>query len=64
MSQSILAIERDAASRSTKAVPNLLPCRIHHNGSVDPVASYWNPERAEGKPTAYHAIVCSYDRVH
>ncbi|GJN70620.1 ribonuclease H2 non-catalytic subunit [Purpureocillium lilacinum] len=48
MSQSILAIERDAASRSTKAVPNLLPCRIHHNGSVDPVASYWNPERAEG----------------
>ncbi|KAM3555452.1 hypothetical protein MY1884_005573 [Beauveria asiatica] len=22
---------------------NLLPCRIHHNGSIDPVGAYWRP---------------------
>ncbi|UNI20406.1 hypothetical protein JDV02_006496 [Purpureocillium takamizusanense] len=54
MSQPILAVERDAASRTNKATPNLLPCRIHHNGPVDPVASYWNPERVDGTTgTAY-----------
>ncbi|OAA57828.1 Ribonuclease H2, subunit C [Cordyceps fumosorosea ARSEF 2679] len=22
---------------------NLLPCHIHHNGSIDPVSAYWKP---------------------
>ncbi|KAJ6443132.1 ribonuclease H2 non-catalytic subunit [Purpureocillium lavendulum] len=47
MSQPILSIERGDASRTTKAVPNLLPCRIHHNGPVDPVSSYWNPDHTQ-----------------
>lgn len=37
-----------------KATANLLPCRINHDGSVEPVDSFWNPRTGEdGTRTAF-----------
>ncbi|POR33585.1 Uncharacterized protein TPAR_06217 [Tolypocladium paradoxum] len=53
LSQPILTIEQDQASQQVKAVPNLLPCRIHHTGPADPVPPHWNPAQvAEGTTTS------------
>ncbi|KAL2121605.1 hypothetical protein VTJ04DRAFT_5632 [Mycothermus thermophilus] len=27
-----------------KTTPHLLPCRVHHNGPVEPVQSFWDPK--------------------
>jgi hypothetical protein len=33
-----------------KATPHLLPCRINHNGSIEPVeASFWDPRTSDGE---------------
>ncbi|PSS10906.1 hypothetical protein M430DRAFT_22240 [Amorphotheca resinae ATCC 22711] len=34
-------------------VPNLLPCRIHRDGSVDASGRYWKPVLKDGKKIAY-----------
>ena len=31
-----------------KRTANLLPCRIHHDGSIDPVGAYWMPVDSTG----------------
>ncbi|KAI1801139.1 ribonuclease H1 small subunit [Daldinia bambusicola] len=37
-----------------KAQVHLLPCRIHHDGNVNPVETYWSPSENEDKiKTAY-----------
>ncbi|KAI1478766.1 hypothetical protein K445DRAFT_319279 [Daldinia sp. EC12] len=37
-----------------KAKINLLPCRIHHDGNVNPVETYWSPNESEDQTkTAY-----------
>ncbi|KAK1775715.1 ribonuclease H2, subunit C [Copromyces sp. CBS 386.78] len=36
-----------------KTTPNLLPCRIHHDGSVEPTDSFWNPREEDGLKTSY-----------
>ncbi|KAF4337678.1 ribonuclease H2 subunit C [Fusarium beomiforme] len=41
MSQPILSLTPDG--NKTKAVANLLPCRIHHDGPIDPASTYWTP---------------------
>ncbi|KAI0972807.1 ribonuclease H2, subunit C [Xylaria arbuscula] len=42
------------ASKKQKAQVNLLPCRIHHDGDVNPSDTFWNPTEAEdGLQTAY-----------
>ncbi|KAK0701636.1 ribonuclease H2 non-catalytic subunit-domain-containing protein [Lasiosphaeria miniovina] len=54
--QPMVRLERDAtATGSTqKATPHLLPCRVHHTGSVEPVQSFWEPTQGEdGTSTAY-----------
>ncbi|KAM5386743.1 hypothetical protein ACJZ2D_000036 [Fusarium nematophilum] len=52
MSQPILSIKSDETK--AKAVANLLPCRIHHNGPVDPVSTYWAPNTSDdGTKVAY-----------
>lgn len=48
MAQPILSIEEDKAKFNTKAVPNLLPCCVHHDGPVDPIDAYWKPTASEG----------------
>ncbi|KAH8808699.1 ribonuclease H2, subunit C [Xylogone sp. PMI_703] len=37
-----------------KCTPNVLPCRINHNGPVDVSKKYWTPSKMpDGKSTAY-----------
>jgi ribonuclease H2 subunit C len=33
-----------------KSTPNLLPCRINHNGSIEPIdSSFWDPQTGDGE---------------
>ncbi|KAI1132413.1 ribonuclease H2, subunit C [Nemania abortiva] len=42
------------ASELGKATVNLLPCRIHHEGDVNPSDTFWNPAKTQdGSQTAY-----------
>lgn len=43
----------NAQGETPKATPHLLPCRVHHSGSVGPVQSFWEPKVADGTRTAY-----------
>ncbi|KAK5998119.1 DNA replication licensing factor mcm6 [Cladobotryum mycophilum] len=53
MSQPILEIKRDQVS-SKETTANLLPCRVHHTGPIDPVTAYWTPEIGDDEiKTAY-----------
>lgn len=50
MTQPMLALKSDKTPEGTpKATPHLLPCRVHHNGPVEPAQSFWNPKTSEGK---------------
>lgn len=40
-SQPMLAL-KDAQNKP-KVTANLLPCRINHDGPIDPVDTFWNP---------------------
>ncbi|KAH7322955.1 ribonuclease H2, subunit C [Stachybotrys elegans] len=52
MSQPILSLQEEDSI--PKGAANLLPCRIHHNGSIDPIAGYWSPiEGEDGIGTVY-----------
>lgn len=35
-------------SETKKMTANLLPCRIHHDGPIDPVSAYWKPVDSTG----------------
>jgi hypothetical protein len=48
MSQAMLKIKPDVGS-CPKTTPNLLPCRVHYDGPVDPAQSYWSPTQNKGK---------------
>ncbi|KAI2640852.1 ribonuclease H1 small subunit [Hypomontagnella submonticulosa] len=54
MSHSIFAV-KSQDSVQKKAHVHLLPCRIHHDGNVDPMDSYWDPSegQADRTKTAY-----------
>lgn len=39
----------DKSTTATTVTPHLLPCRIHHDGSVEPVQSFWDPRVDEGE---------------
>ncbi|KAJ2987082.1 hypothetical protein NUW58_g4702 [Xylaria curta] len=42
------------ACRHEKATINLLPCRIHHDGDVNPSQTFWNPTKTgDNSHTAY-----------
>ncbi|KAK5658220.1 hypothetical protein OQA88_2195 [Cercophora sp. LCS_1] len=54
MTQPILSLTPANPEEIQKATPNLLPCKIHHNGSIEPVESFWEPTQAEdGSRAAY-----------
>ncbi|KAI1158374.1 ribonuclease H2, subunit C [Nemania serpens] len=43
-----------AASGEVKTTVNLLPCRIHHDGDVNPSDTFWNPTKTQDSAhTAY-----------
>ncbi|KAI0177961.1 ribonuclease H2, subunit C [Pestalotiopsis sp. NC0098] len=53
MSQPILTVS-SSATQQRKAQVNLLPCRVHHDGSLNSIETYWNPtEDADNTKTAY-----------
>ncbi|KAI1747982.1 ribonuclease H2, subunit C [Xylaria castorea] len=53
MSPSLLTVE-PGASEQHRATVNLLPCRIHHDGDVNPSDTFWNPTKPEeNSHTAY-----------
>ncbi|KAJ4419398.1 hypothetical protein N0V82_004980 [Gnomoniopsis sp. IMI 355080] len=53
MGQSMLSI-RQSNDSSAKVTPNLLPCRIHHDGSVGSAGPYWTPSTdPDGKKISY-----------
>ncbi|KAI0470324.1 ribonuclease H2, subunit C [Xylaria cf. heliscus] len=42
------------APEQNRATVNLLPCRIHHDGDVNPSDTFWNPTKPEdNSSTAY-----------
>ncbi|PFH56507.1 hypothetical protein XA68_16404 [Ophiocordyceps unilateralis] len=50
MGDSMLAIADNEGQRKRKAVPNLLPCHIHHTGPVDSMHGYWAPGTKKDGP--------------
>ncbi|KAH7354955.1 ribonuclease H2, subunit C [Rhexocercosporidium sp. MPI-PUGE-AT-0058] len=49
----MLALEKSKSHRG-KCTPNVLPCRINHNGAVNTSKRYWNPSaQPDGKRVAY-----------
>jgi ribonuclease H2 subunit C len=50
----MLAIEKSKSHRG-KCTPNILPCRINHNGPVDASKRYWNPTKTPGK---IYTLIC------
>ncbi|KAK0637117.1 ribonuclease H2 non-catalytic subunit-domain-containing protein [Bombardia bombarda] len=56
MAHPILSFESAISSpdSQTKATPNLLPCRVHHDGPIGSVETYWEPKQGEdGSSTAF-----------
>ena len=47
MSQPILELKAETTG-AEKTTPHLLPCRIHHNGPVEPTESFWNITQSQG----------------
>lgn len=47
MSSNTMIAIKDGA-QPNKVVANLLPCRIQHNGPVDPIDPFWKATEAEG----------------
>ncbi|GKT47412.1 uncharacterized protein ColSpa_07593 [Colletotrichum spaethianum] len=47
MSKAILSIQSNDADKNNKAVANLLPCRIHHDGPIGDANTFWNPIQSE-----------------
>ena len=44
----MLSIE-SKTHRSRTCAPNVLPCRVHHNGPVNATERYWSPRTDAGK---------------
>ncbi|PHH83562.1 hypothetical protein CDD82_7123 [Ophiocordyceps australis] len=54
MAPPIVAIEDAAEPSRLQALPNLLPCRIHHDGPMAPISEYWSPTQTkDGSNVAY-----------
>ncbi len=48
----MLSVKQESPSGETaKATAHLLPCRIHHDGSVEPAESFWDPKKGENDTT-------------
>jgi ribonuclease H2 subunit C len=58
----MLAI-RSAKSKSEPCVPNVLPCRVNHNGPMKVTKRYWQPEKTEGKRMVFTVSVIAVDGV-
>lgn len=48
MEQPMLSVDQHKDPSCDKATPNVLPCRIQHDGPVSQVNSYWKPSQEPG----------------
>lgn len=48
MEQPMLSLEQRKDS-TVRVTPNILPCRVYHDGPVGSAASYWAPSTTEGR---------------
>lgn len=56
--QSMLAIQATKSSPpKDQCTPNLLPCRIHHNGPANASRRYWNPTVGAGTRPYFYIYV-------
>lgn len=53
----MLKVSLPQAGASAKCTPNLLPCRINHDGPVNASTEYWAPETDKGKQYHLERIV-------
>ncbi|KAJ0118952.1 hypothetical protein J7T55_013208 [Diaporthe amygdali] len=54
MEQPMLSLSQPRGSSCDKATPNVLPCRIQHDGPIGSADSYWSPsQEPDGKRVAY-----------
>lgn len=48
----MLSLQQETPSgKPAKATAHLLPCRIHHDGPVEPAESFWDPNAGENDTT-------------
>jgi hypothetical protein len=52
----MLEIRKDEATTSQGTV-NVLPCRVHHTGSIEPSSAYWNPSVDESEKLSTDCIM-------
>lgn len=45
--------ESKTDSSTPKLTPNILPCRIHHDGPIESPARFWTPVTTDGKGTPH-----------
>ncbi|KAL1869924.1 hypothetical protein Daus18300_005385 [Diaporthe australafricana] len=54
MEQPILSVGQREGPSCDKATPNVLPCRIQHDGPISSTDAYWKPsQEPDGKRVAY-----------
>ena len=51
------------AGETKKMTANLLPCRIHHDGSIDPVGAYWMPVDSTGTHSPAQNILATNEEI-
>lgn len=54
----MLEIRKDEATAS-QGIVNVLPCRVHHTGSIEPSSGYWNPSVDESEHKLLNYLVYS-----
>ena len=37
--------------------PNILPCRVHHDGPIESFDRYWNPSSDEHRMVPYNPLI-------
>lgn len=47
----MLSVDQHKGSACDKATPNVLPCRIQHDGPISEADSYWRPSQEPGIST-------------
>lgn len=48
MEQPMLSVGQPKGPSCDKATPNVLPCRIQHDGPISEADSYWKPSQESG----------------
>ncbi|KAI9770575.1 MAG: hypothetical protein M1840_003165 [Geoglossum simile] len=58
----MLAIKADKTALERRCTPNILPCRINHNGPVVASERYWDPSAGDGRERRTSAAISFWER--